>query len=205
VRKDDLRLDRLLAKGHLGGPEYDRILNNVLERTHRPLGQRRAWMLGPVAGLSLAAAAIVVLLVGRPAQQPFASKGSAPAVSGALSIGCPSPVGSPGSCRVGDTLMFEVNAAVVCGHLGAYAERADAPGGQRIWYFPTATGASPRVDRGEGTLVVPEGIRLGPEHAPGRYRLTVWVSSRPLQRSEIDSAGADVVRARATLELDVSR
>ena len=204
MRNDDLRLDRLLAKGHLGGPEYDRILNNVFEKTHPRPARRAAWILAPVAGLAMAAAA-VVLVVARPGREPFAPKGSAAVVSGALSIGCAPAGGGGGVCRVGDTLMFEVNAAVASGYLSAYAERADAAGGDRIWYFPGPTGTSPRVDRGEGTVVVQEGIRLGPEHAPGRYRVSVWVSSRPLQRTEVDGAGADVIRARANLQLDVSR
>jgi hypothetical protein len=203
VKDRDLRLDKLLAKGNLGGPRYDRILDSVLERVDAPRPARRAaWVLAPLAGLSLAA--VVVLIVIRPAREPLAPKGGDPATSVALSIGCASAAGG-GACRVGDTLLFEVNAAITSGYLGAYAQRADAPGGERIWYFPSATGSAPRVEPGQGTVVVRKGIRLGPEHAPGRYRVTVWVSSRPLPRAEVDGAGKDVIRERATLELEVSR
>jgi len=200
VKKNDLRLDELLGRGGLGGPEYDRILKMVLARTTPRPAWRTTWLLAPAAGLSLAAVAVALALV-RPGGGAFAPKGDALTASTALSIGCgPS---SSRICRVGDTLMFEVNTAVASGYIGAYAEPAGAPAGQRIWYFPGASGIAPRVDRGPGTVVVPEGIFLGPEHAPGKYRVTIWLSIRPLGRAEVDSVGAESVRARTTLDLEI--
>jgi hypothetical protein len=51
--------------------------------------------------------------------------------------------------------------------------------------------------------VLAQGIKIGPEHAPGRYRVTVWMASRPAQRTDIDSAEPDLVRNRTTFDLEV--
>jgi hypothetical protein len=90
---------------------------------------------------------------------------------------------------VGDTLVFTVGGGAAGGFLGAYAERPDtAPTAVagRIWYFPTASGASPRVDRqaGAATTALGRGIQIGAEHGAGRYRVVAWISSRPLARAE---------------------
>jgi hypothetical protein len=100
--------------------------------------------------------------------------------------------------------MFQVNSAVVSGYLGAYAESLTDPSRPRIWYFPASTGApSPQVAAGDRTIVLAQGIKIGPEHAPGRYRVTVWMASRPAQRTDIDSAEPDLVRKRTTFDLEV--
>jgi hypothetical protein len=54
-----------------------------------------------------------------------------------------------------------------------------------------------------GTVVVPRGIRIGPEHPTGKYRLTTWIASRPLARGEIDVAAPESIRSRATLDFEV--
>jgi hypothetical protein len=199
VSKEDLQLEELLGQGNLGGPEYDRILGKVLARTQPRAKKRAAWFLVPAAGVSLALAAWVLYV--HPRGEQVTPKGAAGGASAAVTIGC-GPSASR-VCAVGDTLMFEVNAAVASGYLGAYAERVDAPGGERIWYFPSASGSAPRIDSGAGTAVAPQGIRLGPEHAPGTYRVSVWLSTRPLQRTEVDGADAATMRSRASFELVV--
>jgi hypothetical protein len=128
--------------------------------------------------------------------------------AGAIDIACASSVGGPASltgarvCRSDDTLMFQLNTAVVSGYLGAYAERIGDPSAQRIWYFPSAAGESPRVAPGDRTIVLPDGIALGREHRAGQYRVTVWISSRPLARAEVDAA--TTLQSRATFDVQIT-
>jgi hypothetical protein len=98
--------------------------------------------------------------------------------------------------------MFSVNTAVASGFLGAYAERLGDSSHERIWYFPTATSEAPRVSPGEGTVILTEGVRVGPEHRPGDYRVTVWLSEQPLMREQV---GATLNREStvATLSLKI--
>jgi hypothetical protein len=74
----------------------------------------------------------------------------------------------------------------------AYAERVGAPPAERIWYFPVRTGAQPRIEPGVETQVLGQGVRLGPPHVPGRYRVHAWISETPVERTEggIPHAGA---------------
>jgi len=215
LKGDDPQIDRLLSRGYLGGPRHDAILREVLKGAEVPSRARslRRWLaLALVPGAAVAAGLAVWLTVASPAQPPFTEKGGAGGVpASAVNLACGPAKGRV--CRVGDTLMFTVNAAVISGYFGAYAERVDAapPGvgnqgaaGERIWYFPTAAGAAPVVAPGQGTLVLPDGIRLGPEHRPGRYRVTVWLSSAPLGRSAVDKAPADALRGRSTIDFRVS-
>jgi hypothetical protein len=203
---DDEKLDELLAGGLLGGPQYDRILDRVMARSDaRPPRRTTVLLRWAVAPGFAAATAVAVawLVIARPARDPFTPKGTAAGVaSGVLEMGC-GPSGRH-VCRMGDTLMFAVNAALASGVLGAYAERVDDPAHDRIWYFPATTAAAPAVAPGKGTVVVPEGIRIGPEHRPGRYRVIAWIASRSLGRAEVDApASAGLYRSRAILELEV--
>jgi hypothetical protein len=102
--------------------------------------------------------------------------------------------------------MLSVNAALVSGFVGAYAQRIGDPARQRIWYFPASTGAAPEVTAGSGTVVLSDGILIGPEHLPGAYRITVWISDRPFSRSEIEAAAASgtLPPRRSTLDLQVA-
>jgi hypothetical protein len=106
-------------------------------------------------------------------------------------------------CRAGDVLMFTVNASVTYGYLGAFAERLDDPKHDRIWYFSEPTKEPPLVQPGPGTVVVPQGIRIGPEHRPGWYRVTAWIASQPLERGQVDSGGPDLLRSRSTLDFEI--
>jgi hypothetical protein len=196
----------------LGGPRYDQIFEKVLARTEAaaPRLRRRwlPWLMIPGAAVAAGVAALLVIARPRGAgdairgDPSFAARGAAGGGSGALEIGC-GPAGGH-VCREGGTLMFNVNTALAFGYLGAYAERIDDPAGERIWYFPKAAGFTPLVAPGNGTVVLSDGIQIGPEHRPGRYRVTVWISSRSLDRSEVDGASAGVIRDRATFELEVT-
>jgi hypothetical protein len=201
LKKQDARVDELLAGGTLGGPHYDEILKRVLAATTpppRPLWKRvLRWVAIPGAVLVPAAAAWLVLVrPGVPSITPKGSPGTA-----AVQIGCGTSGGPV--CRAGDTLMFSVNAAIVSGYLGAYAERAGDPARERIWYFPTSSGAAPLIRSAGGTIVLPEGVRIGPEHRPGTYRVTTWIADRPLKRAEIQAGEDGAPFGRSTTDLQV--
>ena len=201
MKKEDARLDQLLARGSLGGPQYDEIFERVIERTGaRAPTRRRIWRWSWVAVAALAPA-IALLLVHRSGDEALRSKGPPGQANAAVDISCgPS---AARACRAGDVLMFTVNAAVASGYLGAFAERLDDTHHERIWYFSEATTAPPLVRPATGTVVVPQGIRIGPEHRPGRYRVTAWIASQPLDGGQIDGAAPDVIRSRSTLDFEV--
>jgi hypothetical protein len=197
---DDDKLDELLARGSLGGPRYDDILGRVLAQTEARSPRRwLKWSWIPGAAIASAAA---WLLLAQPTPGSFTAKGP-PTENDALQIGC-KPTGGR-VCQAGGTLMFSVNSAVTSGVLGAYAERIDDPRHQRIWYFPGASGSAPVVTPGAGTVVVPEGVQIGPEHSPGRYRVTVWLADRPLGAADIDRADPAAIHARTVLDIEVVR
>ena len=200
LKRKDRRVDELLAGGTLGGPAYDEILERVIARSQvapRPFWKRLiGWFVLPGAVLVPVAA---WLLFVHPREAPPTPKGSAGAA--AVQIGC-GPAGGQ-ICHPGDTLMFSVNAALASGHLAAYAERVGDPARERIWYFPTATGRSPMVPPGSGTVVLPEGIRIGSEHPPGEYRVTVWIAKRAISRMEVDADRGDSLAGRETIDLQV--
>jgi hypothetical protein len=206
VSKDDAQIDELLAGGHLGGPQHDQILRRVLDRTASPPRRRWASRLF-VPGLVLVSALGVWLILVRPADDGrFSPRGFGAGLAAVVDIGC-GPSGAR-VCRAGDTLLFKVNAAVMSGYLGAYAERADAspsaPSPERIWYFPTTGGTTPAIAHGGGTIVLSEGIRIGAEHRPGKYRITVWIANRPVRRPEIDELEAGAVLDRGTFALEIA-
>jgi len=200
VKDQDARLDEALAGGTLGGPHYDEIFERVLARSApKEVAARRRtrwWLLAA----ALVPAAVGLVLI-RPKVAPLTPKGPAGAY-GVIEIGC----GTSGRhvCHPGDTLMFSVNAAVVSGYLGAYAERVGDPVPQRIWYFPDPTGGTPVVAAGPKTIVLPEGIRIGAEHTPGRYRVTAWVAERPPTRAGAGDIPGSGALARDAFEIEVT-
>ena len=197
-RNDDLELNELLAGGQLSGTEYDAIEANVLERVApRSRSPRVFAVLLPGLGLA-AAVALWVSASSRQPHQPSLDANDAFRAKGGNASGSTLPVGSvelgcasrpSGTCRLGDTLMFSINTSVASGYLAAFAQRGAGARGERIWYFPTAGGDAPRLTPGQGTRVVPQGVRLGAPHTPGRYTITVWLSDTAPSREDVDHLG----------------
>jgi hypothetical protein len=198
---DDSELNQLLARGRLSGAEYDRVERQVLARVApKP---RRLWpVLAPLAA-ALCAGAVFLFgwrstpIDGSETPPRFTPKGNG-TVNGVVSAGCGGT--DAGVCHLGDTLMFTVSGRTSGGFLVAYAERLDGPTGERIWYFPKASGAAPRIEASTGTLVLRDGIRLGAPHTRGRYRLTAWISDTPVERAAL---AATEPRATQQLTLDI--
>lgn len=192
---DDAELNQLLARGRLSGAEYDAIEKRVLDRV-APKPRRPRWpMVAPAVAL---AAGCVLWFAVRPGvpgpshvgslgtTSAFAEKGGGTPALGVVSVGCGN---ADGHCRLGDALLFSVTGNRTPVYLSAYAERTDTPGGPRIWYFPHAGAVTPEVAASPNTKVLPEGIHLGPPHAPGHYRIRVRLSASPLGRVEADKLG----------------
>jgi hypothetical protein len=203
----DDEIDALLAEGRLSGPVKDRIFEHAL---------RDAGVATPFAGrapstwrvrvavtgvLTLAAGIATLAVVPRASRQndPFRAKGGAVALD--LDVACVgAPAASLAACPRGATLVFAIGAQrPPTGYLAAYAE--PRPGGERIWYF-SADGESPPLPApagaGEPTLPFSKAIRLGPEHAPGEYRLNLFVTRVPLTKAALLSGSQfrDVIAAR---------
>jgi len=201
---DDAELDQLLARGRLSGRQYDEIERHVLARV---VPRRTRWLrAAAVPAAALSCAAIVgLMLVGRTASErshggllPAASDGFRARGSSALEGGAPSPaavldVGCAGRpahvCHIGDTLLFSVTGNPSAGYLHAFAERVASPA-PRIWYFSAGAANAPLVPARVATNVLTQGVRLGPPHTVGTYRVTAWVApeafdeARALEQSE---------------------
>jgi hypothetical protein len=194
MSKNDERLDALLARGRLGGPARDRILAGALAKTAAPHRWRR--LLTWAVPMTAAAAAAVVLLSLRPPE--FRARGGAGPV---LEIACRD--GSLSACPSGSTLLFRSSGVAEGGFLSAWA----VPEGSaaRVWYFPADNGASPALAARPETQTLARGIRLGPEQPPGRYRVHLVLSRRPLTRAEAAAPPPDALVAEAEATLEVVR
>jgi hypothetical protein len=201
----DRDIDALLAQGRLSGPEADRILEHVLDRTARGGTTRRLWW--PLtAGFGLAAATAALLLIGPMAQREgegFTPRGGAAGATGLpatdLDVACLGA--SLTACPRGSTLLFAVQSGAPAGYLAAWAEPAG--GGERVWYF-SADGEAPAVARSTaGTQPLSRGVRVGPEHAAGSYVVHVVLSEQPLTKAALLGPNPPGVVALHTLALDV--
>jgi hypothetical protein len=220
VKPKDIELDQLLARGRLSGRQYDAIERNILSAVS-PARRRWPWSHAPstvlISGTALSAMGLALgvwLMFGKtldrqPGAPPpssatadgFRAKGATLGPVSSFELGCPGR--ERGVCRLGDTLLFSLNAGTPSGHVVAYAEREGEPGA-RVWYFPTTSGAMPRVEARAGTQVLPEGVRLGPPHSAGKYRVSLWVSEAPLTRAQAEALLAEAPRGEhAALGLEI--
>jgi hypothetical protein len=203
VKRDDLELDRLLARGLSSGPQYDDIEQRVMKRV-APRRKRWLWPTLVSSGLGFAAGAWLLVSAGTfsglgsgelangSSADGFRAKGTAPARASGSPLAFDVACGTSASrvCRLGDTLMFSLNPSGASGYLAAYAERVDEPSASRIWYFPAPGSAAPSVEATGATVVLPEGVRLGPPHVLGRYRVTAWLSESPISSASTQAPSA---------------
>jgi hypothetical protein len=98
-------------------------------------------------------------------------------------------------------LLFAVRGEQARGFLGAYARPAG--GGETIWYF-SAEGESPAVAaQGPELQALSRGIRLGPEHQPGRYQVVVVLAESAPGKQALQAAGGPGELTRRTFDLTV--
>jgi hypothetical protein len=186
-RESDEGLDALLGEGRMSGPARDRILDAVLARPARPLWQRVVmWV------LPLSTAAALVFLMVRPSEFQ-ARGGGGPVLEAACAV-------EP--CRAGATVLFRAGGADAGGFLAAFAIPEGV--GERIWYFPSLDGECPQVEPSSETQTLPRGVRLGPEQPPGRYRVHLLLSRRPLTRAEALAPPSGVILAETETLLEVA-
>jgi len=173
-------LDRLLAGGGMSGPALERALDGALQQA-APRARSR-WV-RPALWLAPAAAALLgVWLVRSPAPDGggFRAKGEALALAPEVELVCGERTGNDLQCAHDAQLYFRVSGNAGAGYLSAVAEDAT---GQRVWFFPTASAPSVPLAGGPEPHLAPRSIKLAGVPA-GQYRVSVWVSPRPLDREE---------------------
>src|SRR5689334_15873460 len=122
MNRSDAEIDRLLARGRLGGATRDKVLEDLLAeaaaREPRP-SRWRLWL--SALTLTAAGATAAILLLARPASddERFRAKGAGGATP-VLEIACQG--GTLEACPIGSTLVFGVLGAQASGRLHAYAE-----------------------------------------------------------------------------------
>jgi hypothetical protein len=172
VNDDDRLVSRLLAgRDAISRVEKDEVLGRVLaERPRRP---RWAWLALP----AVAAAAVAMLFIARPSQEPeLAARGGSGAFA-ALHVTC-----SP-ACAAGGKLVIDLHGTTGYRYFAAFAKRAD---GTVLWYVPASDDAtSVEVPAGG---VLDRTVVLGPEHPAGTYRIYGVFSNAPLPRAAIREA-----------------
>jgi hypothetical protein len=172
---DDKDLERLLGQGCLSGASYDRIEANVMRKVLPPARRSRSvWLWASLLPAAAALAGVALYLMTPAAElgdsAGFTAKGTRASGVGAVELAC----SAERPCRAGDTLLFVVDTGIAHGYLNASAQRIQPASPERIRFFPTEKGESPRVEAGNGTTVVSQGVRLGPSLGPGVYRVDIW-------------------------------
>jgi hypothetical protein len=190
ARPSDDEIDMLLGEGRVTAPAQERIFDRALRDAGVGAAppRRRGFRFSFAAGLSLALGAAAVMIVPRLAHRQdagFRAKGAASLGAGPeLDVSCiaDGAAAALAACPAGARLVFSVSGNTAGGYLAAYAE--PRAGGERIWYF-SAEGQSPPLPTATGTVALGQAIRLGPEHAPGDYRISLYVTRVPLPRAAL--------------------
>jgi hypothetical protein len=198
----DEDLDALLGGGRLTGPARDRVFEKVVaavDREPRRPARRRLWAFAVVAA-GAAAVLVVAPRIMSPPADGLRAKGDQASPALQLDLACVG--GTLAACPQGATLMFGAAGAAGTGVLSAYAEPTER-GLERIWYF-SGEGESPRLTVGSGTAVAQRAVRLGPEHAPGRYRIHAFLTPSPVSRQVLLAGGPRDAIASRELDLRVS-
>jgi hypothetical protein len=198
MKYSDEDLQRLLARGRLGGPARERVLDRVLDKTAPARTHRRAWLVPLVLALGSGVALLVLVIRPRPEDAGWGTKGGATAAAVTLEARC----GEGGACQAGSTLLFSAFGAPTPGYLEAFAQ--PAAGGERIWYFSAET-ESPLVPASaKATQPAGRGIVIGPEHAPGPYQLHLFFSSAPLPQAVLLQGTDPRILARAIVPVVIT-
>jgi hypothetical protein len=189
---DDDSLHVLLSRGRLSGPQRDRIFENAfgaarsVRRFRRP-ALALAALLPVAAGLALFLRSAPERGEARPTGW-LAAKGSVREPE----FGARCPERAPGTCRVGDRLIFELDGANSGGFFAAYA---DCEARERIWYFPARGATMAAVPATEGHTVFEQAARIGKEHGVGRCVVHLFLLDRPVDRSVLPSEAHEGVTA----------
>lgn len=210
----DPDLESLLARGHLPDKRRERIIGNVLAnlsgetvaagaRRRRGLFGRRPWRLSyPLLATVVTAALVLVRFHQSPSvsEGDFQSRGGGGSSSaGSLEVDCSG--GPLERCPIGSTLLFRTHyRGASPAYLVAYAE-SQTPGRERIWYLSGSD--APEISASGAPVVVGRGVRLGPEHRPGRYLVHLLVLDRRLDSASVVrlSAGTPLVSTTARLNV----
>jgi hypothetical protein len=193
----DEELQRLLARGRLGGPSRERVLERVLDRVAPARPKRRPWLVPLVLAFGSGVAILVLVARPRPDDARWGAKGGPTGQPVALEARC----GDAPACEPGATLMFSVFGAPTPGYLSAYSSRVGS--GERVWYFSADT-ESPRVPASDqGTQPAGRGIVIGPEHTPGNYQVHLFLSTTPLTQAALLAGGDPRIVARAVVPISV--
>lgn len=198
------RLDHLLARGRLGGPDREKALEGALAAV--AAAETRSWWrrLVPIWGTTaLVGTAAAILVISSPLHrrdESFTTKGVGDAPL--LEVACAD--GQRARCPKGGRLLFRVAGARHGGVLAAFAQRVESSGAERIWYFPTIDETTPRIAAQIEPQIPTEGVRLGPEHPVGHYRIYLVLGTRPLTREEIIRADGPAVIAHGIALLEVT-
>jgi hypothetical protein len=208
--QNDDELDLLLAGGRLRGPAAERLRARVLDQSAAAPPRRRGARLAISAVLVLGAAAVLPLMVaqrepGPPSGTRAKGAGDSAATATPLiaEVACTGAASAArlGTCPTGSRVSIAISGAPTGGYVGAYAE--PVAGGPRIWYFSSEDGPAALSESEGETRLASRSIVLGSEQPPGRYRVHVVLSSRPLGREEILDRGAAGAISRTVLPLDV--
>ena len=207
---DDHEIARLLARREGASvlekeATFERVMDQLERQKRRELGP--FWAPASSWAKRVGVTAVVVASawlawVRAPQPEEWTARGIQRAEP-ELKLACvESSVGSEAvPCAQGRTLTFDLGGAFRDSYFAAVARRGDDA---LIWYQPTPDGMSIPARTG----LLGQGIRLGSEHTPGRYRVIAVLSKRPLSRAAIRTVldrpkerGADVEIVERTLEV----
>src|SRR5262249_46925775 len=117
----------------------------------------------------------------------FASKAGSPRPGFGLDVHCVD--GNLEERPVGSTLLFLADVQVPQGFLHAYAENTATH--ERIWYFSRASEAPFLGPPNQRERIVERAIRIGKEHAPGLYQITLLLAGAPLEPNQVAAPPAE--------------
>jgi hypothetical protein len=160
-REERDRLDRLLARGRMSRPEKERMFDEVTRAAERPASRR--WLTALRFAIpALAVLVLVPFLMLRHHDAGFAAKGEASHAR--IEAAC------AGGCRPGAKLVFRTSDVATASVLAAWSE----VGGERVWYFPSASGELPKIAPHQSPELVSRAVQVG-EHDPPHATLTMML------------------------------